>query len=430
MNRTGPRTSIWKRSGGRLKVRETRRLDLKEWNTTPDVRLTRDEVRALSSGGAALKVLATAHTGVFNVEASSTVGTVVGPNLRAVIHPKLPIRRVLYLLTYLADMPAFRESIALDEESDDLLEIMLELYTTALSQALRRGLVRDYAEHERAISALRGRIDLIALTTRRFGIFPPLDCRFSEFTADTEPNRRLLAAIRLLLRAGSCGRTGQRKRSRQTLSRLHALSSRFDEVSTVRYRPESLAPLQLDHRHGPFMQALSLADTVLRHGSIELRHGRVAALGFLVDMNRVYEHFVVGALRSALDLTRRTWVHHPSGLQLDVAGEIGLSPDALWRWPDKTPRVVLDVKYKATSGGEGADIYQMLAYCTALGLKDGILVYASATNPKVHTVSAADARIHVVSLDPGGTRADLQAEVNRVAAYVRNVAQASSSARR
>lgn len=399
-----------------------RSLDLREWQTTPGVNLTAGEVRALRGAGAGLKILATGQTSHYDIEASSTVGTVVGPNMRAIIHPKLSIRRVLYLLTYLRDLPSFSESIALDEEDDDLLEIMLELFTKALDRALTRGLVREYREREEPQVALRGRLDLVALSTRRFGIFPPVDCRFSEFTADTEANRRLLAAASLLTRAGVCGRGMRRRRSRRSLARLHSLIGRFGEVTRVHYPANRLAPLKGERRLEPFGTALALAETVLRHGSVELRQGDVAALGFLVDMNQVYEHFVVSALRGELGLSLGHWVHHPRGLLLDDQGAFGLSPDALWRWPDKSPRLVVDVKYKQTTAGESADIYQMLAYCTALGLSEGVLIYAGVASPDVHEVSAAGVRVHVIALDPGGSVADLRVEVARVASYLHEVA--------
>ena len=44
----------------------------------------------------------------------------------------------------------------------------------------------------------------------------------------------------------------------------------------------------------------------------------------------------------------------------------------------REPVAVVDAKYKAEklSGYPNADVYQMLAYCTALGLRVGHLVYA------------------------------------------------------
>lgn len=178
-----------------------RLIELREWATSSGIRLSPEEVQRLREVGAGLKVLATGTPGAFDVEASSVVGTVVGSAFRAVIRPKLPMRHVLFLLGFLDELPEFEESFFFGEEQD-LLEIMLELYLHALERALARGLVRGYREREEAIGALRGRLDATKLITRRFGLFPPLDCRFSEFTADTEANRRLLAAARLLLRGG------------------------------------------------------------------------------------------------------------------------------------------------------------------------------------------------------------------------------------
>lgn len=167
---------------------------------------------------------------------------------------------------------------------------------------------------------------------------------------------------------------------------------------------------------------------ILKRGSLELLHGKAEAFSFLVDMNRVYEHFVVGILREALALDRRHWVHHPRGLRLDDVGAFGLHPDVLWRASDRTPRLVLDVKYKETTQGEGSDMYQMLAYCSSLGLQDGVLVYANARRSTVHRVSSTGCRIHVLGLDPDGSPDELRERARKLADYLGKVAANPSEA--
>ena len=63
---------------------------------------------------------------------------------------------------------------------------------------------------------------------------------------------------------------------------------------------------------------------------------------------------------------------------------------------------VVDAKYKAEkpSGFPQADLYQLLAYCTVLGLHVGHLVYARGNeDPRVHSVVGADVSIHCHTLD-------------------------------
>ena len=62
---------------------------------------------------------------------------------------------------------------------------------------------------------------------------------------------------------------------------------------------------------------------------------------------------------------------------LDQAGQVPLRPDIVWKIGGTTAAVI-DAKYKAEkpAGYPNADLYQLLAYCTILGLPVGHLVYA------------------------------------------------------
>ncbi|MEK8143849.1 hypothetical protein NKH18_23745 [Streptomyces sp. M10(2022)] len=74
-----------------------------------------------------------------------------------------------------------------------------------------------------------------------------------------------------------------------------------------------------------------------------------------------------------------------------------MRPDLVWYGNHGLPQAVADAKYKAEKpeGFPDADLYQMLAYCTALGLSDGHLVYARGYEPgTTHRVRHAGIRIH------------------------------------
>lgn len=61
-----------------------------------------------------------------------------------------------------------------------------------------------------------------------------------------------------------------------------------------------------------------------------------------------------------------------------------------------------DAKYKAEkpAGFPQADLYQLLAYCTVLGLPDGHLIYAKGEEQaRVHDVVGSEVHIHCHTLD-------------------------------
>ena len=97
-------------------------------------------------------------------------------------------------------------------------------------------------------------------------------------------------------------------------------------------------------------------------------------------MNRVFEDFVVVALREQLRLSDREFVQgarHRS-LWLDRGRRVRLKPDLSW-WDAGRCVFVGDVKYKRVQVAEieHPDIYQLLAYSIATNLPGGMLIYAA-----------------------------------------------------
>nr|MBK7067933.1 hypothetical protein [Deltaproteobacteria bacterium] len=168
-----------------------RTLRLREYDRALSVELTPEEVRVLRESRAELKVLATGIAGRYDIETAQHVGTIVGSSLRVLIEPKISMSRALYLVGYATEAMRIGAVTQLGQDAD-LLSAMQVLFAEALDRALYGGLVRDYRGHEEALVAPRGRIGIEALVTRRFGVFPPVDCAFDEYTVDTSPNRRLL----------------------------------------------------------------------------------------------------------------------------------------------------------------------------------------------------------------------------------------------
>lgn len=137
-------------------------------------------------------------------------------------------------------------------------------------------------------------------------------------------------------------------------------------------------------------------------------------------MNQLFEDFVTVALREAFRGSGRTArlqdPHH-----LDEASVIRMRPDFVLYGADGAPSAVVDAKYKAEkrNGYPEPDLYQMLAYCTALGLPEGHLVYAKGNAAHAaHQVRHAGIVIHQHALDldqePAGLLSDIAAVARRM----------------
>jgi 5-methylcytosine-specific restriction enzyme subunit McrC len=387
------------------------RLDLAEGRTV-EVALTSGQVHALTGSGA-VRLSPAATPGRWRVAADTNkVGVVrVGRGSDEVevrIRPKLPVARLLFLLGYARRLNWRPEQVGV-EEHPDLLPALAAAFARAAERALRQGPLQGYQYCEEALPVVRGRIRVVDQVRRRHGLLLPVEAAFDDFTVDTAENRLLLAAARRLLRLPGV--------PAPTRSALRRLQTRLAGVAPlVPGRPlPAWHPSRLNTR---YHTALGLAEVILRGGSVELAPGPVRVDGLLVDMAAVFEDFVTAALAEALARYGLRVRPQDRRHALDVAGRVRIRPDLVVE--DHTGRTVgvADAKYKAERPGgfPDADLYQALAYATALGLPEAHLVYAAGDEqPARHTVRNAGVELVCHALDLAAQPDSLLTQVRAVA---------------
>ena len=393
-----------------------RRLELQEYEQyREDFTLEKAQLAALKDHAHVDVAPSTDEEGKYRLTPSSYIGALKIGDLAVVIRPKICIDRVLFLIAYAMDPKSWRkESFGL--AGDDVLEAIALAFAHRTRQAIRRGLLQGYRHEEDALYTVRGRVRFDDQISRRFGIPLPIEVAFDEFTEDIEKNRLLKTAIHRLGHSLI--------RSPTTRRELRRLRPAFESVGLGAYRRGPLPEVRYTRLDEHYRPAVELARLIIENSSLELRHGEVAGAAFLIDMNKVFEDFLYVALGEALGLPERQWKHEES-LTLDEAGRISMKPDLSW-WPSGTagsgsqPIFVGDAKYKKLEPErfEHADIYQMLAYCTAADLPSGLLVYAGEGESSAHKIKHTDRTIEVASLDLAGTPEAILTKVRRLAVRV------------
>ena len=341
---------------------------------------------------------------------SSYIGTVRLDGLSIIVRPKIPIDRVMFLVAYSLDPNDWKKYFDLSPNTD-VLESIIPAFVHHTHQAIRRGLLQGYRTEEDALHTVRGRIRFNDQIDRRFGIPLPIEVTYDEFTEDIEENRLIKTALHCLSRLPV--------RSERSRRGVNGLRPAFNTVQLGDYR-QGVPEVQYTRLNDHYRPAVELARLIIDNSSLELFHGEVAGASFLLDMNKVFEQFLFVALREALGLSEREWKRGKS-ITLDVDEKIAINPDFSW-WYGSHCLFVGDAKYKrlTPTGFQHADIYQMLAYCTATDLPSGLLVYAAGeSEPGVYRISNAGKVIEVDSLNLEGQPEDILAEVKCLAGKVR-----------
>ncbi len=126
----------------------------------------------------------------WRVKASSYVGTIVTPDVRILIKPKIETANLFYLLEA-GGQPLDVGAAVFDyEATGDLIPSFATFFARHLETALTRGVPRAYWETQERLPGIRGRVDLPA-QLRLVGLPLPTECRFDEYTADIPLNRIL-----------------------------------------------------------------------------------------------------------------------------------------------------------------------------------------------------------------------------------------------
>ena len=391
------------------------RLELREYEDYPvETPLGAEQLQALKDA----HIDVTPRGGdTYILRPSSRIGVLALGDLAIVVRPKIPIDRVMFMISYVLDIGDWRQDDAPLAEDADLLEAIIPAFTHHTRQAIRRGLLQGYRSEEDALHTVRGRIRFGDQIRRRFDIPLPIEISFDDFTEDIEENRLLKTALHLLGRLPI--RSPGARRSVRTLRPA------FTAVELGSYRRGAVREIAYNRLNRHYRPAVELARLIIESSSLELRHGEVTGAAFMIDMNAVFERFLRAALRDELGLPQRQWPEgeRERGLTLDEAETISLVPDLMWRsGRTGAPVFVGDAKYKriVSARWPNADIYQMLAYCTASDLPSGLLVYAAGEEAEArHRIKHAGKTIEVATLDLTGTPDEMLAAVRQLASTVR-----------
>jgi 5-methylcytosine-specific restriction enzyme subunit McrC len=334
------------------------------------------------------------------------VGAVRAGDLDVQVKPKTDIAQVLFLLCYASD-PGFRPEDMSGAPGGDLWHVVGESLARLCERALAPGILQGYTTVDETLTLVRGRIRIGDQLARRPGLLLPLEVRYDDYVPDIAENQIMRSALRRM--AAVPGLPGPIR------GRLTYLDGRLDGVTVLPARapvPE-WRPSRINVRYVP---ALRLAEVVLRNQSAEAGPDDVTVAAFVVSMPRVFEDFVTAAISSALDEhpgeTVAQYVSH-----LDVDKSIEIKPDVV-HLRDGFPAAVFDAKYKledSTSGYPNADAYQMLSYCTALGLAQGWLVYAEGTTTGPRQILNTNVEIVHYSLDLTSSPANLLSQIQHLA---------------
>ncbi|MCI4042328.1 McrC family protein [Streptomyces sp. TRM75563] len=351
----------------------------------------------------------------WRLKADATVGVLVLDRVRVVVAPKfaIPGEQLMSWLAYALGTPvpatARRWATGLDGYADLVAAALLE----ECERLLREGLRRDYVRRRSVEPVLRGRLDVAAQATRRYGQLDQLHVRTFDREADVWENRVLGCALKAAL-----GMTASPDLARA----LHGAAGSFPQVPTRSAALRTLDRTHYTRLNAHYRPAHTWARLLLRGGGVTdlLTDLGTTADGLLLAMPALWEAVVRRLGTEAVGPQGGHAVPGGSGAGLTVRGDLGnasaFRPDLLLSLPglpgyDTAHRTLLpvDAKYKRYDrrGVSAADVHQLLTYGSGYASADtptGVIVHPQPGSHSRRTVQVHGPRgllgiIHVLGVD-------------------------------
>lgn len=314
------------------------------------------------------------------LRAQQVVGIVAANNCTLEILPKIDVpaasdeaaaqglirKKLVHLLAVAMDLDidggTFTE---LGWQKDNLLEILIRLFSVKLIDALRQGMPRRYVEHEEEIATLRGRLDVTRQFTKLAANPARLACRFDELSPDIAVNQIMRTAIERLRRISQ---------SPDNQRRLSELAFGYADITPVPLQALRWDDVRLDRTNARWKDLLALARLLLGERFQTTSMGEQAGFSLLFEMNTLFEEYVGRMLRRALAGSGLS-VHLQGGRLYCLEAADGgrrtfqTRPDIVIKRGAEVVHIV-DTKWKRIApriddpkqGVSQSDVYQMMAY--------------------------------------------------------------------
>ena len=363
-------------------------LRLKEWSPQKVALTSRETALLLSVPKIVTLTPLEPQTGVYSVRPNSIVGTLAWPGLRVLIKPKLALDNIFFLLGFRGDLAHWNFERFEYETERDYLRSIAWAFRAEMERGLRYGINRAYEERSETLNSLRGRLAVGRQLANWQDRPLPTECRFTEYSENVLLNQVLKAAnTRLLL---SDGLESSLARS------LRHIACELAGVDEAYYPPSRVPDVTFTRLNAHWEQAFRIARLILGAEALRDEAGAAVGTAFTIDMNKLFEKFVEEVTGNE---ARRAGWELAAQYPVELTEKVNMRPD-LVLLRGGYPVAVGDAKYIANdTGWPNANVYQMLAYCVALGLPRGLLIYASARTSEVQRVRRAGTELEIIGID-------------------------------
>ncbi|WP_050615535.1 McrC family protein [Bacillus testis] len=294
------------------------------------------------------------------IRTQSWVGVIELDQARIIIQPKFNkgFTSLTEMMAFAEEWPLYRKQYTSGElESTNLLEILVRLFLQEVDLIIGRGFFKEYVTERNNLRQIRGKVDFRRNMKHNFNLPVRVYCEYDEFVTNIVENQVLLTVLSTVSRLPL---------QKDTKQQLNILRSQLEQICQE-YKGTNWPSFHYHRLNAHYEQAHKLGEYLWKRLSASTFFERhTFYYSFLIDMNELFEKFIVQLLRKYLPRTYK--VHHGKRVTKAILcnGDSYryIIPDIVVENKQIRQMVVLDVKYKQYGKRkvENSDIYQLAFY--------------------------------------------------------------------
>lgn len=357
-------------------------------------KFTIEELKILESQQFSNKIqIISRYTGEQIIQTQEYVGYIILPSHIISIVPKIPQISFINMLRYaigLAKLTPDEYSDILEEKNYyDILVIFLFI---EIEKLLYQGLNTGYKIHEDNLSCVRGKILFKEHLNQNYNRNDKIFCSYSELTTDILENRIIKYTLYYLSQCYFFDDIIN--------SKLLNYYNRLDQINLISISLDSFKLIEYTPLNQYYRPILALCELLLRDSSLneETTGEEKIAISFLVDMNVLFEKFVVNLLRDKMENYSKLEIEEQKKEYADIFRKLGLDLDIVISYYKK-PILILDTKYKEFKDKPDRDDFaQIITYSNSTGVKNSGLIYPG-NKEEYHYQLHQDIKLNILFLD-------------------------------
>jgi 5-methylcytosine-specific restriction enzyme subunit McrC len=361
-------------------MNEKPRYKLKEYETLRNISLSSSSVSILQSKFNKVVSINVTGESKWNITARSFVGRIELPDAMIEIHPKVPIPMILEWLTVAYDLRSLEWSQENTSYSSILgdVEWIVKCFILECRMIYSIGLRKGYVPIHEITGSVKGQWKpntTFALWLKNDYRF---DCQYDEFTTWMIENQCIYEGL-LDMKKGTY-HDGTIRQDMISLSNIfgaeaHTKSSLSHRNSTEE-KVDRLNQIPMTRLNIHYKKAFNWLNLYWKGTTLSFEQGNLYAKCFVLDMNELFELYLGKRLESALHKENVEVIFQKHD-RLAEGGKIKIIPDIILR-NHVGKEIVVDTKYKLRKDERSVNdnVFQILAYMTAMKAESGILLYA------------------------------------------------------